>query len=284
MEGLTFTVVVSFLACLLSSAVGHSSLFFEKEQNLQQVNAADPKVWLFAVDGLKRPYSFIDAEGSLVGFDVDVINAVCKKAGKQCKMVLADFTECVFSQRGMTYPGRGLMAGWFDACPGFAITVDRAASFEFTDPYITTVATFTVAPGNPKKFDPSKEDYSGFTLCHLTGAYTNEACLTRLHKAFGKILIARDLPEAKAALLNGTAQALFSPRTRIEGLDVLGARLHCDQGGAGVMVKKGSLLPSWWNPAFSTIYASGEYTTICEDASQRFNYPIKCLPPPPALN
>ena len=56
----------------------------------------------------------------------------------------------------------GLMAGWFDACPGFAITVDRAASFDFTDPYLTTVATFTVAPGNPANFDPTKSDYSAF--------------------------------------------------------------------------------------------------------------------------
>lgn len=43
-------------------------------------------------------------------------------------------------------------------------------------------------------------------LCaaHLTGAYTNAVCLRRLRKAFGVILVAANLPEAKALLLNGT--------------------------------------------------------------------------------
>ena len=63
------------------------------------------------------------------------------------------------------------MAGWFDACPGFAITVDRAASFDFTDPYLTTMATFAVAPGNPANFDPCKGDYSAFKLCEFPPAF-----------------------------------------------------------------------------------------------------------------
>ena len=66
-------------------------------------------------------------------------------------------------------------------------------------------------------------------------------------------------------------QALFSPRTRVEGLDVLGARFHCDEGGAGVMVKKGSPLPMWWNPAFRRLYSSGRYHALCRADSQKFN-------------
>lgn len=252
-----------------------SSLYFQTER-VQQ--ADDDKTWLFAVDGRKRPYNFIDDDGRLVGFDVDMISAVCAVAAKKCSMVLAEFTECTFTNRDINYPGRGLMAGWFDACPGYAITIDREAGFDFTDPYLVTVATFTVAPGNPSGFNPSASDYSKFTLSHLTGAPTNAACLRRLNKEFGTILIAKDLPEAKELLLNGTAQAVFSPRTNIPGLEVLPARLHCDEGGAGVMVKKGSDLPTWWNPAFKAVVSSGQYQSLCVEASQKYSYPIKCLP------
>ncbi|KAK7508257.1 hypothetical protein BaRGS_00000496 [Batillaria attramentaria] len=260
-------VPIMLLTWSLTSAI--STLYFQPEAPRQPA-ADEGKTWLFAVDGRKRPYSFIDEEGRLVGFDVDIITAVCAEAGKNCSMVLAEFTECSFTNREINYPGRGLMAGWFDACPGYAITVDRQSGFDFTDPYLVTVATFTVAPGNPSGFDPTASDYSDFTLAHLTGAPTNAACLRRLKKTFGKILIARDLPDAKQLLLNGTAQAVFSPRTNIPGLDVLPARFHCDEGGAGVMVKKGSDLPSWWNPAFKTILSSGRYQNLCYQASQKY--------------
>ncbi|XP_076441274.1 L-arginine-binding protein-like [Babylonia areolata] len=276
----TREVTLLVFACLLAAGQTRSRLLFESEQRLQQPGEDDDKVWLFAVDGLKRPYAFVNDEGALVGFDVEVISSVCQVANKQCRMVLAEFTECTFTHRNLNYPGRGLMSGWFDACPGYAITVDRQSGFDFTDPYLTTVATFTVAPGNPSGFDPQQADLSTYTLAHLTGAPTNAACLRRLNKKFGTILIARDLPEARELLLNGTAQAVFSPRTKIDGLDVLPDRFHCDEGGAGVMVKKGSPLPAWWNPAFQIFYRSGRYNVLCKDASLRFSYTIKCLPRP----
>ncbi|XP_046576022.1 uncharacterized protein LOC124284026 [Haliotis rubra] len=251
------------------------------EEFRQDVKQADPnKVWLFAVDGRKRPYNFLDDMGQLTGFDVDLVTAVCAVAGRKCSMVLAEFTECTFTNRNINYPGRGLMAGWFDACPGYAITIDRESGFDFTSAYLSTVSTFTVAPQNPEGFDPQADDYSNFTLTHLTGAPTNAQCLNRLKKKFDRIIIAANLPDAKGLLLNNTAQALFSPRTNITGLDTLPNIFSCDEGGAGVMVKKGSELPSWWNPAFQSLYLSGGYTSLCSNAQTKYNYKVRCLPPP----
>ncbi|GFS25155.1 arginine-binding extracellular protein ArtP-like [Elysia marginata] len=162
------------------------------------------KVWLFAVDGRKRPYSFFDDKGELVGFDVDLITRVCALSQRQCEIVLAEFTECIFSEREITFAGRGLMAPWFDACPGYAISLDREGAFDFTDPYLYTDSSFTVAPSNPSGFDPTTSDFSQFNFVHLTGALTNEKCLNRLNKTAKSILVAANLPDAKAALLNGT--------------------------------------------------------------------------------
>ncbi|KAL8571589.1 hypothetical protein ACOMHN_050971 [Nucella lapillus] len=248
------TVVALLLACLLAACLGHPRLLFEKELRLERPEPEEDKTWLFAADGLKRPYAFINEVGALVGFDVDVIQ-------------------------------EGLMDSWFDACPGYTITVDRQSAFDFTDPYLNTVSTFTVAPGNPFGFDPSKRNFPDLTLTHLTGAPTGAPCLKRLGMSFGTIIIAKDLPEAKALLLNKTV--LFSPRTIIEGLDVLPTKYHCDVGGAGVMVKKGSPLPAWWNPAFRRFLVSGRYQELCEHDSARFSYPIKCLSvptPPPSVD
>ncbi|KAK7112447.1 uncharacterized protein [Littorina saxatilis] len=237
----------------------------------------DNKVWLFAISGRRKPFQFLNDIGEIEGFNVDLIKEVCEVAGKDCKMVLSEFTECTFTSRNINYPGRGLMAGWFDACPGYAISVDRLSAFDFTLPFVQNDATFAVAPGNPSGFDPSAEDFSSFVLTHLTGAYTNAACLRRLHKTFGDIIIARDLPEAKALLLNGTAQAIFSPRSAIPDLEVLPDHVICSEGGAGMMVKKGSPLPDWWNPAFRSYFRSGRFHSLCRRDGRKYNRTINCV-------
>lgn len=56
------------------------------------------------------------------------------------------------------------MANWFDACPGYAVSVDRQNAFDFTLPYLVNDATFTVVPGNPTHFDPTADDYSNYTI------------------------------------------------------------------------------------------------------------------------
>ncbi|CAL1532195.1 unnamed protein product [Lymnaea stagnalis] len=242
------------------------------------------KIWLFAVDGRKRPYNFLDANGVLVGFDVDIINKVCSIIQKQCKLVLAQFTECTITNRNINYPGRGLMSEWFDGCPGYAMSVDRAGAFDFTDPYLATESSFTVLQGNPSLFDPDSQDYSSFTLTHLNGAVTNALCLARLKKTFGNIIVAANLPEAKELLLNGTADVLFSPRNAIDGLEVLPQRVRCDSGGVGIMLKKGSQLSAWWNPAYETFVLSGGYEELCLQSQVKYNATIDCLPPTYAAN
>jgi len=240
-------------------------------------DVTDDKVWLFSVDGRRRPYNFLDQNGKLVGFDIDFISKVCAVAEKKCKIVTADFTECTITDRNINYPGRGLMSEWFDACPGYVISPDRQGAFDFTKPYLQTDASFTVKPGNPSKFNPESDDYSKFTLAHLTGAVTNAQCLTRLNKKFGKIIYASSLPDAKKKILDGEADVLFSARHQIPDLEVLPARVHCELGGTAVLLKKGSPMAEWWNPAFDKVMASGDLDKICKESNKKYNGTIRCL-------
>ncbi|XP_055886120.1 uncharacterized protein LOC106072884 isoform X1 [Biomphalaria glabrata] len=259
-----------------------STLFYSIESQLEAFQVKEERVkerevYLFAVDGKRRPYSYINEEGTLTGFEIDFINQVCSVAGKLCYTILAEYQECIFTDRSLDYAGRGLMARWFHGCPGYAITIDRLNEFDFTLPYLDGIATFTVIPGNPSGFDPDSDDYSDFTIVHLSGAPTNEPCLRRLKKRFGKVLIAQDLPEAKAVLLNRTADVLFSPRRKIDGLETLPARFRCDINGAGIMLKKGSNVATWWDPAFTKFYSSGAYAKLCVEASEKYKANISCL-------
>ena len=52
-------------------------------------------------------FIFRDDDGSLRGFDVDLVRKVCEVAKKKCEIVLQPFTECTFTERGVNFPGRG---------------------------------------------------------------------------------------------------------------------------------------------------------------------------------
>lgn len=283
-----FVVILSSLCAQLQAA----SLIYRPEDTFRVTSeirenskpadqyTPDTHLYLFAADGKKQPYSYVNEMGELVGFDVEIITRVCALVGKQCKMIMLPFTECIFTYKDIDYAGRGLWSQWVDGCPSYAVTTDRRTEFDFTLPYLATTASFTVAPGNPSGFNPQLEDYSAFTLVRLTGAPTNGPCLNRLRKTYGKFIVAQNLPEAKALLLNGTADVLFSPRTHIDGLDTLSERVHCDEGGAGILLRKGSNLATWWNPAFQTFYFSGQYAQMCEQASRKYGATVQCLPTP----
>ena len=64
---------------------------------------------------------------------------------------------------------------------------------------------------------------------------------------------------------------LFSPRSKIPDLEVLPQRVHCDAGGTAVMLKKGSNLAQWWNPAFQSLVDSGDYQKLCEESRIKYN-------------
>lgn len=238
------------------------------------------KVWLFGTSGNRKPMTFLDDQGKLSGFHQDLVKAVCVEAGQLCEMVLMQFEECSFTGNGymMTnYAGRGIMDRWVDACPGYNDSPDREGAAAFSDAFLRTESSFAVVRGNPSGFNPAASDYSGFTIVHLNGAYTNKQCLARLNKTGASIVMAASLPEAKALLANGTANAIFSARTSIPDLDVLPYKLDCSRTGSCVLAKKGSPLVSWWNAAFRSLVQKGLYHQLCRDSNVKYNYSFKCF-------
>jgi len=120
-------------------------------------------------------------------------------------------------------------------------------------------------------------DFSNFTITHLTGAYTNPSCLTRLGKKFGRIMVADNLPQAKSFLADGKADVIFAPRREIPGLKVFDHPFHCEKSGSAVMTWKGSPLIGWWNKAFEAFVKSGGYQKLCEEGRAKYNFNIRCL-------
>ncbi|XP_071488008.1 uncharacterized protein [Diadema antillarum] len=300
-----FLVVLSLLTSIIAITLAASALTRKAETTVNlgsapgsesgSVGKVSPEVWKFAIghDGTSVEY-IDDTTGTLRGFHVDIVNAVCAEAKKTCRLVWDIYSNCWTSEAGQkSRGGVGLMSGWYDACTGWFNTHERALTFQFTaalrKPYN---GVFYVKPGNPGGFDPTNiraDQRIGFG----DGWSQDEHCLARNSDAItgvpldpSQILHFKTLAEIVAAVKSNQIDAAFVNENCLgDQLEQLGDLIitNCNRGGAAMMAPKDSTLSTWWNPAFEAIRQSGVYADICaridteHGALRSFAGPVICL-------
>jgi arginine/ornithine transport system substrate-binding protein len=107
--------------------------------------APDWKKIRLGVEGAYPPFSSVAPDGKLVGFDIDIANAVCAEMRAECTMVQQDFDGMIPS----------LMARKFDAIvASMSITEERKKSVDFTNKYYNTPARLVMKKGASLQLTP----------------------------------------------------------------------------------------------------------------------------------
>ncbi len=82
-----------------------------------------------ATESSYKPFSYTDADGKLIGYEVELVDALCAQMQAECEMISQDWDGLI----------PGLNAQKFDAViAGMSITPERQEVVEFTDPYFYT--------------------------------------------------------------------------------------------------------------------------------------------------
>jgi len=231
--------------------------------------AADLRV---CVEGAYPPFSETNAAGEVVGFDIDIANALCDEMGKSCEMVQTEWDGII----------PALLERKCDAIiASMSITEDRMKVIDFTDKYYQTPAKFVAAKDAGLTDTP--EGLAGKTVGIQRATIHQDFMEGEFPDVDVKLYGTQD--EAYLDLQAGRVDAVMADSVAISdgflnteagadyaffGQDYSIPKYHGD--GAGIGIRKGEdELKSGLNAAIEAIRANGTYDEIAE---KYFNFNI----------
>ncbi|WP_421925071.1 ABC transporter substrate-binding protein [Neoaquamicrobium sediminum] len=214
-------------------------------------------------EGAYPPFNNLTADGQLVGFDIDIANALCEEMKVECEFVTQDWDGII----------PALQANRFDAIiASMSITDERKKQVDFTNKYYNTPPAI-VAPKDTDIAGVSAEDLAGKTI-GVQGSTTHsnysEATYTD-----SDVKLYPTADEYKLDLINGRIDAANDDVTVLEEwlatedgacCKIVGTITPVEDihgPGAGIAIRKGEdELRERFNAAIDAIRANGKYKEI----------------------
>ena len=260
---------VIFPAITPASAQGAASAvvipdFWDPRRRIERPPAdAVPAIRFITTDDFP-PFNFLDANGHLTGFNVDLARAICAELAIRCTIQAREWTELIDRVVDKTADA---------AIAGIALTAENRAKLDFSDVYLRTPGRFVVR-GAEAMLNPTPSTLVGKTVAVVAGS-AHEAYLAAMFPDVAR----KPYPTAdaaRAALKNGGVDAHFSDGLQLSfwlqseaaanccvfaGGPYLEARFF-GQGYTIAMAKGSTNLKSAINAALQAIYEKGVYAEL----------------------
>lgn len=217
-------------------------------------------------EGTYPPFTFHDASGALVGFDVEIAQEIAKRIGVEAQFVEGPWDGLI----------AGIDANRYDVVINqVGITDERKQKYDFSEPYIASKAALVVRGDNA--------DITSFEgLKGKKAAQTTTSNFGKLAEASGAEIVPTDgFDQSIALVIQGRADATindslsffdFKKQQPDANVKIVATQPEADYSGVLLAKGKPELLAAI-NQALADIKADGTYATISqkyfgEDVSQ----------------
>lgn len=224
---------------------------------------ADMRKVVIGTEGAYPPFNWIDANGELQGFDVDIAKALCKAAEFECTFVVQDWDGMI----------PGLIAKKYDAIiASMSITDERKEKVDFTGKYYNSGGKFACAKGCQVEF--TAEGMKGKVVGVQRATIHENFVRDNFPDADLRVYATQD--EANADLAAGRLDLVLADAVALEEGFIKTEQGACCEmtgpvfadpkwfgEGAGIAIRKGEEdLVAAFNKAIETIRADGTYKAI----------------------
>lgn len=156
--------------------------------------AADVRI---GTEGAYAPWNFMDDSGKVAGFEIELGNELCKRAGVTCEWVVNEWDSII----------PNLVAGNYDVImAGMSITDERMETINFSADYFPPDPTRYLAAADAE-FD--FDDLKGVKI-GSQGATIQAAYLEENHKEGNTLLTFETADQSVADLMAGNIDLLFA--------------------------------------------------------------------------
>lgn len=185
---LTIFVVVALLVVTIGCQKQNADSTGTKGGTGSEAGGGD-SVLRIGVDDTYPPMEYRDENNNMVGFDIDLGNAIAEKMGMKTEWI------------SMAWDGifMGLNSGRYDCIiSSVSMTPDRLPEFEFTTPYLANGQVIVVRPGDESI--KTNADLAGKTVGFQAATTADEAVQKHLEKYDFKTQGYEEIIQAFAAL------------------------------------------------------------------------------------
>src|SRR5690625_5259930 len=256
---LLLSVLLGLFIGLLAACGDSSSTSNDGAEDSSATDETDKEVYTVATDNGYVPFEYLDEDtGELIGFDIDLINALAEEAGIEIEFEVLEVDGIV----------AGVSSGRFDiAIAGMTITEEREKSIDFTQPYYEAGLILAVLDGNEDI--KSIDDVEGKVVATRTGSTSekylkeetdaNVEAFPQIIEGYQNVLAGR-----ADAVLYDLPNVLFYSEKEAEGrLVTVGEKLTGEEYGIAFL--KGSELRDVIDDALTTLKENGTYDDIYEE-------------------
>lgn len=217
--------------------------------------AAQAQELTFAMEPSYPPFESTNEKGEIIGFDVDIANAICKEIQATCHFKNQAFDALIPSLKAKRFNA---------AISAIDITEARAKQISFSDPYYDSSASFI---GMKDKTDLASAKNVGVQNGTTYQQYVVAEAKQYAPKSYASLQDAiLDLKNGRIDLIFGDTAVLADMLSKQEGLAFIGDKVDNKKyfgNGLGIAVNKGDkALVEQLNKGLATIKANGEYQKI----------------------
>ena len=230
-------------------------------------SGADAKEWKkvrIGVEGAYPPFSEVTADGKLIGFDIDIANALCAEMKVECELITQDWDGII----------PALQARKYDAIiASMSITPERKEKVDFTNKYYNTPAKFVRKKGSG--IEITKEGMKGKTV-GVQRATIHDNFVTQVYGDTVEVKRYGTQDEAYLDMVAGRVDLLLADSVAMDGgfiqteagkdFEFVGPDFSDPKyfgEGAGIALRKGEDdLRAMFNKAIEAIRANGTYDSI----------------------